>query len=87
MLSIFDIADKIFLSIYITEFLMKVIAYGLEDYFEDDWYPMILIVFRNKFDFFLIFFQLVFDYLFYSLLTQEFVSSFKANRVLRLAKI
>lgn len=37
-LDAFEILDKIYLSIYIAEFLMKVIALGVEDYFDDDWY-------------------------------------------------
>jgi two pore calcium channel protein 1/two pore calcium channel protein 3 len=37
-LAIFDILDKLFLGFYILEAILKILAYGIEDYFEDDWY-------------------------------------------------
>jgi hypothetical protein len=39
VLLVFETMDKVYLSIYVVEFILKVIAMGFEDYFEDDWYP------------------------------------------------
>lgn len=51
---------------------------GIYNYFEITW---------NKFDFFLVFFQFLFEYVFYDQVSSNVLSSLKANRVLRLAKI
>jgi hypothetical protein len=38
ILANFEILDKLFLAFYILEAILKILAYGIEDYFEDDWY-------------------------------------------------
>lgn len=70
--------DMIFFCIYALEVIVKIISYGVDEYFQDSW---------NSFDFFLVIFQLVFDYILYNILSQTLIQSFKANRLLKLAKI
>lgn len=70
--------DDIFFGIYSIEFILKIIAYSIKGYFDDMW---------NKFDFFLLMFQLMFDYILYNILSKNFVNTMKANRILKLAKI
>lgn len=37
ILAIFDLIDNIFLGLYILEFIIKIIALGIKDYFDDSW--------------------------------------------------
>lgn len=75
---IVQLLDHLFFAIYTIEFLLKIIAYSIKGYFDDGW---------NNFDFILLMFQLLFDYILYNLLSKSFVDSMKANRILKLAKI
>lgn len=58
VIAVFELLDKIFFGIYVFEMLIKQLAYGLEEYFGDDWLTYIwsYVLNRNKFDFFLIVF-------------------------------
>lgn len=70
--------DKIFFGFYVLEILLKVLAHGVYDFYDDDW---------NKFDFFIVFFQFVFDFILMKTLNDNLGSSLKANRAIRLAKL
>ena len=37
ILAIFDLMDNIFLGVYILEFVIKIVALGIKDYFDDSW--------------------------------------------------
>ncbi|CAD8182723.1 unnamed protein product [Paramecium octaurelia] len=78
VLDIFNSLDTIFLVLYSMECLVKIVALGIRDYFNEGW---------NVFDISLVILQIVFDYILFKVVTGNIVQSIKANRILRLAKI
>jgi voltage-gated sodium channel len=76
--TIFEQIDDIFLYVYITEFLIKLVGLGIEKYYEDNW---------NKFDFAMIILSILSNILFRFLTILKAAKSAKAGRLLRLAKM
>ncbi|CAD8119924.1 unnamed protein product [Paramecium sonneborni] len=78
VLDIFNSLDTMFLVIYSLECMIKIVALGIREFFREGW---------NVFDILLVILQLVFDYVLFSVVSENIVQSIKANRILRLAKI
>ena len=66
-LAVFDLLDSIFLSIFATEVVVKIIGLGIRAYFDDGWY-FILSIKRNVFDISLVVLQFLFDYVLFSII-------------------
>jgi len=73
--------------------IIKLIAFGVDSYFDDNWYIYLSLShfftknIRNKFDFTLILFSILFDFILLKVISQTLISSIKANRIIKLAKI
>jgi hypothetical protein len=60
----FQILDYIFFGVYASEALGKIISLGFEEYFDDSW---------NNFDFFLVMFQLIFEFLLINIMSETLI--------------
>ena len=72
-----DVADQVFMYIFVAEAVLKIIGLGPTLYFRDNW---------NKFDFFLVVVSLSVDVTISALKVAKNLKSAKSLRILRLSK-
>jgi two pore calcium channel protein 1/two pore calcium channel protein 3 len=63
-LAVFNTFDTVFLVIYATDILVKIIAIGIFDFFDDGW---------NVFDLSLVILQICFDYILFNVVSGNIV--------------